>query len=186
MLSALGRENIGTLIARATGASPSASFVETVHEATSGNPFLVSEFVRLAASGDLDPTKSAPLPVPHRVRAMVEWQLGGLSNDCRRALEAASVIGHEFDLATVAYVLHRSMSDVLASVREAESCEIVARIGDRSERFVFVHEVAREYIGDTLSFRDHTYLRRRAHESDLRFESDGRASLNNDARFLDA
>ena len=90
--------------------------VDAIHDRTDGHPFFVAELVRLLASeGRLD-------ALPHGVQGSVARRVGLLSEDCRRVLVAASVVGREF------------ASDVLARVDDAEPETIMDSSRRRSKR----------------------------------------------------
>jgi predicted ATPase len=66
----LGREDVGRLVARRTGAPAAEPLVTSVHDITAGNPFFVSELVRLLeAEGLLEQVvDERTMPIPEGVR----------------------------------------------------------------------------------------------------------------------
>jgi len=99
-LAGLGESEVARLMENADGRVPSAPVVAAVYERTEGNPFFVTELVRLLASkGWSDPDHIGGLrQIPGAVREAIRIRLAGLSEPCQRVLQTASVIGREFDL----------------------------------------------------------------------------------------
>jgi DNA-binding CsgD family transcriptional regulator len=94
---------VASFVAAVAGVEPSAELAAALHRETDGNPFFVTEVVRLLASqGRLDhPETGSPVladGLPEGVRAVVAQRLGRLSDDCRRLLEVAAVLGRDFGL----------------------------------------------------------------------------------------
>src|SRR5262249_59819452 len=84
------------------GQSASAALVSAVYKETEGNPFFVTEVVRLLAteSDDCairDPQAAITLVIPQSVRSVIERRLSHLSGECRALLTVPSVIGREFN-----------------------------------------------------------------------------------------
>ncbi|TMB53715.1 MAG: hypothetical protein E6J56_12745, partial [Deltaproteobacteria bacterium] len=89
-------------------ALPPDALVSAVHEETEGNPFFVTEVVRLLASdGRLeraDDVRSWTFAIPQGVREVLGRRLDRLSPDCNQVLTMASVIGREFSLESLGRV----------------------------------------------------------------------------------
>jgi len=109
-LEPLDRDESAALMKRVLGASPGPALVQTLYEQTQGVPLFVEELsstlvargcVRLGSSGvELIPGKD--IPIPESIRDIVLLRLDGLSEQARRQLEVAAVVGMEFDLELVA------------------------------------------------------------------------------------
>ena len=84
--------------------------VAHVHSATGGNPFFVTEMGRVIAEGE---PAASTAPLTTDVRAAVKARLDRLTPECLRLLQAASVIGQEFDLSVVAAMLDVPALDCL-------------------------------------------------------------------------
>ena len=89
-LGGLAHDETALLIDAAGARVASEELVASIHERTDGHPFFVAELVRLLASD------GRPDAIPQGVRAVVAQRLGLLSDDCRRVLAVASVVGREF------------------------------------------------------------------------------------------
>jgi DNA-binding SARP family transcriptional activator/tetratricopeptide (TPR) repeat protein len=144
-LGGLGRQEVAQLIDAAGARGASEELVAAIHARTDGHPFFVAELVRLLASeGRLD-------AIPQGVRAVVAQRLGLLSEDCRRVLAVASVVGREFASDVVARagdVDPQKISDVLG---EALGAKALASLPGAPGLFRFAHALVREVLYDELS-----------------------------------
>jgi predicted ATPase/DNA-binding winged helix-turn-helix (wHTH) protein len=105
-----------------------------IHERTEGNPlFMVNVTDYLQAGGWIVRTNGLwrlqaelvelQLGVPEGIRQMIEKQIGQMSREEQRLLEAASVVGAEFPSAMVALILNKDEVEI------EEMCEGMARRG---------------------------------------------------------
>ena len=114
---------------------------------TTGNPFFVKELVRLVTFQGGWKQRSA---MPSSVRDLLEQRMADLPAECRSALDVGSVVGVEFDVATVADVLGRDVDDVATSLADAVRGHILDR--QSSGRFRFAHDLYREVVYDELAW----------------------------------
>ncbi len=140
---------------------PPPSLTRVVFEGTEGNPFFVEEVFRhLAEEGKLFDENGAfrpglrgdQLQVPEGVRLVLGRRLERLSEDARRILTTAALIGRVFSLELLEE-LEKTQSDAaLEAVEEAERAHLVEteRRG-RQIRYRFVHELVRQTLSETLS-----------------------------------
>jgi hypothetical protein len=81
------------------------STAAAVHRVTDGNPFFVSEIVRLLAStprgadGGVDAAALNTFGIPDGVRVAIRQRVALASADAQRALTVGAVVGREFDVA---------------------------------------------------------------------------------------
>ncbi|HEY6339856.1 MAG TPA: protein kinase [Bryobacteraceae bacterium] len=175
MLESLLRQKLGTRILlrrlpvagveemlRALGAQqPPPSLTRVVFEGTEGNPFFVEEVFRhLAEEGKLFDENGAfrpglrgnQLQVPEGVRLVLGRRLGRLSEDARRILTTAALIGRVFSLELLEELEKTQPDAALEAVEEAERAHLVEteRRG-RQTRYLFVHELVRQTLSETLS-----------------------------------
>jgi DNA-binding CsgD family transcriptional regulator len=153
-LRGLAQAGTAAIVERALGWVPDNRLVEVVHHRTGGNPFFVTEVVRLAVSEGLlaragDAVWSTR--VPESAREVIEDRLRRLSPSCQELLAAAAVVGPEFHLSLLAQV---TGTDALPAIEEAVAARIVedARaIG----RYRFCHILFQEtlYAGLRLARR---------------------------------
>ncbi len=175
MLESLLRQKLGTRILlrrlpvagveemlTALGAQqPPPSLTRVVFEGTEGNPFFVQEVFRhLAEEGKLFDKNGAfrpglrgdQLQVPEGVRLVLGRRLARLSENARRILTTAALIGRVFSLELLEELERAQPDAALEAVEEAECAHLVEteRHG-RQTRFRFVHELVRQTLSGTLS-----------------------------------
>lgn len=153
-------------VARMLGAlahqAPPGAVVGVVFSETEGNPFLVEEmFKYLVDEGRLfdedgrfrPDVEVQELDVPENVRLVVGRRLDRLSEDARRVLATAAVIGRYFSYEILEVAAGLSADAVLDAVDEAERARlIVAAPGNAGgERFGFSHELVRQTVLTRLS-----------------------------------
>lgn len=161
-LSGLGAAEVGAFVRAVAGVEPPAALVATIHRDTDGNPFFVSELVRvLAASAALDAPLVGRPAIPATVRQAIAGHLGAVSSGCARALDAAAVIGREFEVPLLAEVLAAELPPaavreaVLKAIDEALAIRLIEPVDAltaqaRLRRYRFVHSLVREVVYDGL------------------------------------
>jgi class 3 adenylate cyclase/tetratricopeptide (TPR) repeat protein len=137
------------------------ALVRAVFEETEGNPFFVQEVFKylvekgelLDADGEFKPgLKIGELDVPESLRLVIGRRLERLSENSRKVLAAAAVLGRDFS-----YQLLDSLSEVdadalLDAVDEAERAHIIVATSEgRDATFSFAHEVIRQTLLSELS-----------------------------------
>ena len=155
LLGGLGQRDVASFVAMVAGAEPSAELAAEVYRQTDGNPFFVTEVVRLLASqGRLDPAArdAAVLGggLPEGVRAVVAERLGRLSDECRRILEVASVVGRDFELRVLQPASGLDTERLLVLLEEAEAARVVGAIPGGLSRWRFAHALVREVLYEGL------------------------------------
>ncbi len=114
----------------------------------SGNPLLVTELLRSMAERDelvVDTTDARLLPAGPRGHLYERLSTGMavLSPPTREFVEVASTFGTSFDVNCVAWMLHRTVAELLPAVHEALDNEWLAEEGDQ---LCFRHRVVREAV----------------------------------------
>jgi DNA-binding SARP family transcriptional activator len=167
-LGGLEVAEVARVIELISGASPTVELVTAIHRETEGNPLFVGELVRLLASeGRLEKAISGAgtLTVPQGVREVIEHRLGRLSDDCKRLLSVASVLGREFHLETLAWISERPNARVLDLLDEARVARVVGdpAVGRGSLRFS--HALIRDSLYADLGTTERLRLHGRAVEA---------------------
>ena len=132
-LGPLGEESIRSLFDDLLGDHPSVKdLVTTIHQRSAGNPFFAEEIVQsLIAGGKLEGRRggyrlvipSAELEIPGTVQSVLAARIDQLPESEKEILQAAAVIGRDFDdvlLAQVVNVPAPQLTDTLASLKERE------------------------------------------------------------------
>src|SRR2546429_6022180 len=99
------------------GVEPDDALVAAVHETSEGNPFFVTEMVRLlSARGRLEPGEIA---IPGEVREVIDRRLARLSEPAREALTVAALIGRTFHVRVVQDAIGLPPARLLEALDEA-------------------------------------------------------------------
>jgi tetratricopeptide (TPR) repeat protein len=154
VLRGLEAETLARFVAATAGVIPSPAVVDGMVRDTGGNPFFVSEVVRLLASeGRLDrlaADAAEPLGVPPSVREVIGERLARLSTAVRDVLDHAATIGVEFPIALLAAAAGNAPMDVLAALEEPLAARLVAEVQDYPGRWRFTHALVREFLYEAL------------------------------------
>lgn len=166
-LRGLDDEEIAALIGLITGADPDPVVVRSVLRRTGGNPFFVGELLRLAqAEAALDAlvAEGADASVPAGVRQVVDRRLRQLPDTARHVLEAAAVLGQDFDVEATAGTAEVPSSLVASAIEAAEAGRLIIRTRDPS-RYEFLHALVREVLYQGIGIERLASLHLRAGES---------------------
>jgi DNA-binding CsgD family transcriptional regulator len=155
LLGGLNQREVASFVALVAGVEPSPGLAAAVHQQTDGNPFFVTEVVRLLASqGRLDAARtSSPVPaasLPEGVRAVVAERLGRLSDPCRLVLEIAAVLGRDFELRALQSASGLDGERLLELLEEAEAARVVGADPGGLGRWRFAHALVREVLYEGL------------------------------------
>ena len=150
-LRGLTEREVASFIHNTIGLSPNVNLITAVHQQTEGNPFFLTEVVRLLASegqqAQLPPSQSARLlRVPQRVYDMLSRRLTSLSEDCLRVLTLASVVGRGFTLEVLARASSFPRTQLLRALEEA----LVARIITDDRQAVGSYSFSHALMCETL------------------------------------
>lgn len=161
LLRRLPVDGVEKMLAALSAQTPPKSLARVVFEETEGNPFFVEEVFRhLVEEGKLFDEKGAFLPglkvdqlqVPEGVRLVLGRRLQRLSDDARRILTTAAVIGRSFPLHLLEDLEKGNPDAVLDAMEEAERAHLVeSEARGRETRYRFVHELVRHTLIETLS-----------------------------------
>ncbi|HLX35172.1 MAG TPA: AAA family ATPase [Candidatus Limnocylindrales bacterium] len=150
---------------------PELDLVDRLVARSDGNPFFVEELL-LAGAEDRD-------DLPPVVRDVVAARLLGLSDETRRVLRAATVIGRTVDEDLLIEVLHLDRERVAAALREAIVAGVLER--DRSAPEgppAFRHQLLREAVAAELFPGERRSLHEACAEALVRRIADGRGLVS--------
>jgi DNA-binding winged helix-turn-helix (wHTH) protein/tetratricopeptide (TPR) repeat protein len=151
-LSGLSLEDAERYIATALGTTePPALFARALHATTGGNPLFLREAVRLVtaqiARGGA--ARAEDVELPEVARQLLHDRISTLDAATREVLDAASVIGDDFDLPVLQRALSMPAEELLTRIETATRARFVEtrRGGDA---YVFAHTLIRESLYEAL------------------------------------
>lgn len=158
-LRRLDAREVGKLIATHE-ASPADSLVHAVHRATDGNPLFVNEVISILdregrLGGEWDETSE--LRIPEGVRQAIRRRLETVSDDARRTLTLASVVGKQFAPEPISRVSQVPLERVIAALDEAIAAGFAVPF---EGAYAFSHALVRETLYDDLGAGPRTVVHR--------------------------
>jgi predicted ATPase len=145
-LAGLAEAEVASMVEAIAGQAASEALVAKLHGLTAGNPLFIDGVARvLAAEGKLaglDDSARTEIKLPAKVLGAIAGRLGMLSEEVRRVLARAAVIGPGFELALLAQVSELNADSVAGAIDEACGVGIVASAGRGRWRFThpLIHE----------------------------------------------
>ena len=168
VLRGLTEQDVARFIEMTTGIKPPENLVRTVYQQTEGNPFFLSEIVRLlVVEGQLERpqvTSSSSIRIPEGVREVIGRRLDQLSDECNRILTTASVIGREFSLDALEPLSDVSGDQLLELLDEAMAARVINEMPQAIGQYSFVHALIRETLYDEISTARRVRFHRRIGE----------------------
>ena len=154
MLHGLDEHDVREYIALANASEPDPELVGLIFRETEGNPFFVTEVVRLLADeGRLagsEPRDEWSIGIPESVRDVIGQRLDLLSEECNTMLAVAATIGRDFDLLIVGAAGDTEQDDLLELIDEATRANVIGE-GESFGHYRFSHALVRELLYDELS-----------------------------------
>jgi tetratricopeptide (TPR) repeat protein len=150
----LSREDVGRYIELTSGVTPPENLVQRIWSKTEGNPFFVSETIRLLITeGVLENPEALvdlAINIPPRVRDVVRRRLEQLSDHCNKTLTMAAVYGREFTLEVIEALSAADGDRVLDDLEEAADARIIAEAPGGDLAYLFTHDLVREAVCDQV------------------------------------
>ncbi|MFZ0660599.1 MAG: AAA family ATPase, partial [Candidatus Binataceae bacterium] len=147
-LGGLAAPEVAAFVQSRMAGAPDPSLVAELRKVTEGNPFFLSEIVRLlAAEGPGKGAKGrAAFRIPDGVRAAIQRRVAMVSQATRDALAVAAVAGRDFDLATIREACALPIESLLAALDEAEAGGLVTTRHDHVGGYRFSHALIPETL----------------------------------------
>jgi DNA-binding SARP family transcriptional activator len=171
LLRGLSHADVGRFIEAACGFAPAEDLVRAVHTQTEGNPFFVSEVVRLLTEEGALTGESRGIPegwrvrIPEPVREVIGRRLEQLSVPCNETLTVASAIGRDFTLDQLSRLTdQRSQDELLELLEEAIAARVVEELANEPGRYQFTHALIQGTLVDELSLTRRVRLHARIAE----------------------
>src|SRR6266536_1711889 len=154
VLGGLDQRDVASFVGLVAGVEPPPELAAAVYRQTDGNPFFVTEIVRLLTSrgrlGQAEATSPLADGLPEGVKAVVAERLGRLSDSCRRVLEVAAVVGRDFELRVLQPACGLDADRLLELLEEAEAARVVGVVAGGLGRWRFAHALVREVLCEGL------------------------------------
>jgi len=146
-LSGLSFEDTERYVSQALGQPAAPELARAVHERTSGVPLFLKEAVRLVATrlarrGTL---RAVDVEIPDVARQLLLERLATLDAQTRRVLDAAAVVGEEFDLSVLQRVVEVPVEQVLSRLDMALRARFV-QLRSGGDVYAFAHALIREAL----------------------------------------
>lgn len=157
ILTGLDSKDVGPFILATSGSKASKQLIDAVFNHTEGNPFFMSEVIRLlgergAIDNESDTAAPLALQMPRGVFEVVRQRLNLLSEECRQILSDASLIGRDFDLRLLRMLSSDSKEDqLLELVEEAISAHLIQEREGAVDRYQFSHAVVQQTLAEELT-----------------------------------
>ena len=145
-LSGLSESEVAEYVQLSAPEIDSGEAAGALYGRTEGNPLFVGEIVRL-----LSLETAEPVEVPRSVGHVIARRLAHLSDEARRALLLASVLGREFSFDVLVRLASMDDEQLLAALEEAIEARVVSEVSGSSGRFRFEHVLIRDTLYDGLT-----------------------------------
>ena len=171
VLGGLDSEDAGLFLRAASGSEASQELADAIYAHTEGNPFFMSEVIRLLVErGELEEVSATGGPVtlgiPQGVREVIDQRLGRLSGNCVQVLTTASVIGRQFDFRLLRTLSAEVTEDeVLQAIDEAVSSHLIEESDGLADSYQFSHAVVQQTLAGELTTSRKTRLHARIAEA---------------------
>lgn len=121
-LSGLSRHDVGEFVEARAGIAIAEATIDTLYQRTEGNPLFVGEVVGSVGPEEIAREQTWITNIPEAIMR----RLSRLSEECNQLLRTASVVGRDFDLASLRVLSPELAEDgFLASLDEALSIRII-------------------------------------------------------------
>ncbi len=155
-LRRLDAGEVEALVQVSTG-RPDRETAAMIHQASEGNPLFAQELIRLISA-----KSSRPSGVPSGIRAVIRERLQLLAPATVALLQAAAVVGREFEVGVAAGASGVSESAVSEAAADATAAELLSEVA--RGRYRFSHALVAETLTEDLSPAVRTRLHRRVAE----------------------
>ncbi len=171
LLKRLPQEGVAAMLRGRSGQEPPSRLVRAIYGETEGNPFFVEEvFSHLAEEEKLFDSEGhwcsdlrvEETDVPRGVLLVIGRRLERVSEQCRRILARAAVIGRGVGFNLLHEVIELDEDSLFDAIEEAERAQLIRSKQPNGEvQLAFVHELIRQTLLSDLSLarRQRLHLR---------------------------
>jgi tetratricopeptide (TPR) repeat protein len=151
---------VGEFIERAVGVRPTDHVANLFRERTGGNPFFLTETVRLLGEqGCITANyhQGVLSQLPDTVREAVQCRLKSIPDRSVHTLRYASIVGKEFDVHLVAVLVGQEPEAVREAIELCVDARLVSPLRDSAGSYRFEHALVRECLYQQVSGTDREY-----------------------------
>jgi eukaryotic-like serine/threonine-protein kinase len=166
-LHGLSEGDVRDLVELRSGQKVNPDTVASLHHATEGNPFFLTEVLRLLiAEGRVDQAAAGigRFEIPNGIRVAIHRRLQFLSEAAQRTLTLASVMGREFSVTVLSRLARSSHRQVTQRLHEASKWGLIAEAGGAIGRYRFSHDLVTGTLYQELPTSQRQQLHRRVAE----------------------
>jgi tetratricopeptide (TPR) repeat protein len=150
-LQGLAPHEVAHFLALTIGVAPAEPVVTSLHQRTEGNPFFLTEMVRLLLTEDgaaafCTPQAESHLALPQSVREAIGRRVRPLPLPCQHLLRLASVMGRTFDVETLARVTGTVPAQLVQTLERAVAAQIITPILPAAGQYRFAHMLFRDTL----------------------------------------
>ena len=151
LLRGLTAAETAEYIRTAAGMEPSTDLVRRIHVETEGNPFFLSEIVKLMAEeGAFSSASLSDIRIPEGVKEALGRRLDRLSPEANELLSVASVVGRECTHQLLAALTDFDGDTLLGLIEEALRARVIEETGTAGE-YRFTHALMQDALYSELS-----------------------------------
>jgi len=170
-LKRLPEADVEAMLRALSGQELPAPLVQAIYRETEGNPFFVEEvYQHLSEEGKLFDEQGrwrsdlsiGELDVPESIRLAIGRRLQRMTEDGRRVLTTAAVIGRAFSFELLEALGEVEADALLDAIDDGERAHLISSTSEGPEaRFTFAHELIRQTLASGLSLprRQRLHLR---------------------------
>jgi class 3 adenylate cyclase/tetratricopeptide (TPR) repeat protein len=149
-LAGLPRAHLNTLVAQLLGSPPGEDLLNLLEQRTEGNPFYGEQILRYMKDADslaldqgvwrIRPEQVNALPID--VNVLLVARLDHLTRQVKEAVQMAAVLGREFEVNLLSYMLHKQDAHPLPEIALGEQEAIWTALTEL--RYIFIHTLFRD------------------------------------------
>ncbi len=154
-LAGLGLGEVEAILMSLGAGSPPEGLARTIFEATEGNAFFVTELISHLNAEHILFDESGewrkdfgdtPWDVPHSIRAVIQRRIASLTDDVRKALTMAAVIGRQFNYEIMDVLEEVGPELLLEALDEGVRMGMIEQIERAAAEFRFTHHLIQQTL----------------------------------------